>query len=185
MSVRTRSRTQRRWPERATVALAIAGVAGLLAIALLTGAQDASSQSPPRGNDAFSTFYPGPDLGLPDEFITVATLDIPEAGSYVVDAKLEIWNSSRVDGVGIARCSVAPRRGAGEPPPGIGEGDLSTIDLERDHRGMLMLQFAQRFTAPGEVVLRCRDAGTSQMRMNHMWITATQVDSLTKTRFVP
>jgi hypothetical protein len=185
MSVRNRSRSGGVRSIRTTVALAILGITGLLALVLGTAAQDASSQAPPRGNDAFSAFYPGPEFSLPNStLLTVGRLEIPEPGNYVVDAKLEAWNSARVDGRGIARCSVAPRR-APEDPPRAGEGDMSTIDLQRDWRGMIVMQFAHRFDAPGEVLLRCLDSGTSLVKMSQVWITATQVDSLTKTRFVP
>jgi hypothetical protein len=171
-------------------ALAIVGVMALLALAIGAAAQDANSQGPATGNRAVSAFYSGPELSLPTGTpLTIGTLDIPDAGSYVINARVQLWNSARTDGRSFATCSVSPRRGPDEPPATGGEGDVSRVDLERDRFGMVVMQFAQTFDSSGAVLLRCHDGGTSKgtglVKMTRAYITAMQVDSLTRTRFVP
>jgi hypothetical protein len=175
---------------RSAVALVIGGAMALLALTLGAAAQNANSQGTPTGNRAFSAFYSSPDVSLPNGTpLTLGTLDIPQAGSYVVNARVQLWNSARTDGRSFATCSISPRRAPDDPPLGQGDADVSRVDLERDRFGMVVMQFAQTFDTPGAVLLRCGDGGTSKgtglVKMTRAYITAMQVDSLTKTRFVP
>lgn len=164
----------------------LAGLAIAALLALGAVARNADSAATPVANPAYNTFFPGDGVDLPTgNALIIGTLDLPNAGNYVVNAKLEVLNAARVDGRAIARCFLAPRRGAGDPPARFGEGDMATIDLERDRRGMLVLQFAAKFVQPEELALKCQDAGTSLATIGHITITATQVASLTSTQFTP
>jgi hypothetical protein len=166
-----------------TPAIAIAAAA-TMALAIVLAPQDAGSQSPPTDGNGYSAYLPN-QLGLPtDSALTIAALDVPQAGNYIVDVKLEALNASALEGRAIARCFTHARVEPGETPP-IVEGDMATIDLERDRRGMLVLQFAYSSDTPETVVLRCLDAGTGSVLGSRIRITATQVSSLTNTRILP
>ena len=109
--------------------------------------------------------------------LAVATLPIPNAGNYVVTAKLW-WNVENSTSTGIG-----------------GEIDcdllaLDSFDTSRESGvtdfdyGTLSLQLARSFPGPATVVLRCRDEfqGGNPVEVHNVVATATEVFALASTR---
>jgi hypothetical protein len=75
MTYTSRAARPRRW----TIVAALAALAAPLAV----------------GNHAYSGFHDAP-IDVPNTLQTIATLDVPVAGSYVISAKLNAYNTSGV-----------------------------------------------------------------------------------------
>jgi hypothetical protein len=96
---------------------------------------------------------------------TVATLDIPKPGKYVVTAKAIVVSASGADitcGLGLPSGSAV---------------DISRITLFNSGFDTLANQMALDYTAPGSAMLRC--SANQDTQAHWISITATRVDNLT------
>jgi hypothetical protein len=109
---------------------------------------------------------------------TVATLDIPDAGNYVINASLTAENQSSTQAAQLADCQLAI--------PGTSDDEQTAefFDLPAQAPGgggnaePGSLQMAHTFDAPDSVVLRCRDLGIGNVVAKFSRITALQVARL-------
>jgi len=127
-----------------------------------------------KANAAFSTFH---DAGLdfPNSLGTIATLNIPAAGSYVINAKFWALNVSATNNT-TSRCTLT----AG------GDVDNQQFDASGNPLGdttPVPMQLVHTFAAPGSVLLACTDSGIGQVEAHDTKITAVQVADLTNTPF--
>jgi hypothetical protein len=126
-------------------------------------------------NAAFSTFHDNP-IVLPDTLGPIATLNIPAPGKYVVNAKFGAFNQS-----GLASPNDDCRLFAGGV---VGDRLFFDVDgLVADDHEVVAMQLVYQFTAAGQVVLRCSDAGVGAVFAYDTKITAVQVAQLTNTPF--
>jgi hypothetical protein len=129
------------------------------------GPQGATGPTGPRGpSDAYVKTSQSPVVVVPALTTkTVATLDIPKPGKYVVTAKAVVFSTAGADIV----CSLGPSGSA---------VDVSRITLADSGIDTLANQMAIDYTAPGSVMYRC----SANKDTNAHWIaiTATRVDSL-------
>jgi hypothetical protein len=147
-----------------------ATLAALMALVLSSGVNSAHSQATAiTANKAFSGFHDA-SIALPNSLAPIATLNIPAAGSYVINAKLSAHNSSSTSSPG-ATCTLT----AG--------GDFDTLPFDvdgstNDDDEAVAMQVVHTFTAPGSVTLRCTDNGTGDVGARFTKITAVQVAEL-------
>ena len=125
-------------------------------------------------NAAYSTFHD--DLiALPDSPAPIATLSIPKAGSFVIIAKLEAFDSSLSNSPADA-CTLT----AG------GDSDSEEFDVtsaSTDDQEAVALQLVHSFAAPGSVTLSCSDGGLGLSNAKNTKITAIEVASITNRAF--
>jgi hypothetical protein len=125
-------------------------------------------------NAAFSTFHNDP-IAFPNSLGTIGTLNIPKAGSYVVNAKLWSGNLSATNS-NSNRCTLTA------------DADSDTTAFDNlgnatDDSESVALQVVHTFDAPGSVVLACTDTGLGDTQAFDTKITAVQVADLTNTGF--
>ncbi len=102
----------------------------------------------------------------------IATLQVPAAGSYAINAKLLAYGGTSSTSV-VAQCTLT----AG------GDTDSSTAQIAgaSGHiRSTVPLQVVHIFTGPGTAVVTCNDGGDSGQVLDTK-ITAVQLTSLTNT----
>jgi hypothetical protein len=149
-----------------------AALAALLMVAVSTAVTSAQSQTTPttNANRAFSGFHDNPiKMPFVDEG-TIATLKIPVAGSYVINAKLTAENKAPDGSTG--RCVLS----AG------GDFDEVRFDLTNYFGGskeVLALQLVHTFASPGSVTLKC--LAIFGAHAEDIKITAVQAGNLTNT----
>ena len=107
----------------------------------------------------------------------VVSLAIPDAGSYVVTAKLW-WNVVNATSTGIGGeidCDLI----AGDAFDTSRESGVTDFDY-----GTLALQLTQSFPGPATVVLRCRDefSGGNPVEVHNVVVTAVEVFALAATQ---
>ena len=107
----------------------------------------------------------------------VATLAIPDAGSYVVTAKLW-WNVVNATSTGIGGeidCDLL----AGDSFDTSRESGVTDFDY-----GTLALQLTHTFPGPATVVLRCRDefSGGNPVEVHNVVVAALEVFALAETQ---
>jgi hypothetical protein len=127
-------------------------------------------------NAAFSTKHDAA-IPLPNTLDAIATLTIPAAGYYVVHAKFGAFNASTTTASPSDDCRLVAA--------GV-TGDRLFFDVDAstaDNHEAVALQLVQQFTAPGQVVLRCTDAGGGDVNAFDTKITAIQVAQLTDSPF--
>jgi len=125
-------------------------------------------------NTAFSTFHDAA-IPLPTNVGTIATLTIPAAGNYVINAKLTAFNASNTE---------SPNDSCDLTAGGDKDTDLFDADgLDIDDHEVVALQLVHHFAAPGQAVLACTDAGAGEVQARFTRITAVQVAQLTNTPF--
>jgi hypothetical protein len=125
-------------------------------------------------NAAFSTFRDAA-IPLPTNVGTIATLTIPAAGSYVINAKLTAFNVSN---------TASPNDFCNLTAGADQDTDLFDADgLDIDDQEVVALQLVHHFAAPGQAVLACTDAGAGEVQARFTRITAVQVAQLTDTPF--
>jgi hypothetical protein len=125
-------------------------------------------------NTAFSTFRDAA-IPLPTSVGTIATLTIPAAGNYVINAKLTAFNVSSTG---------SPNDSCDLTAGGDKDTDLFDADgLDIDDQEVVALQLVHHFAAPGQAVLACTDAGAGEVQARFTRITAVQVAQLTNTPF--
>ena len=125
-------------------------------------------------NAAFSTFHNN-GIDFPNSLGTIATLNIPTAGSYVVNAKFWALNVSATNSPND-QCTLT----AGD------DADNQQFDATGSPLGdqaPVPLQLVHTFTTPGSVVLACSDSGVGSVQALDTKITAVQVANLTNTAF--
>jgi hypothetical protein len=137
-------------------------------------AHAATADSANTANAAFSTFH-NDGIDMPSSSGTIGTLNIPKAGSYVVNAKLWALDVSATNATS-GECTLTA--GADSDATHFDALGNSTDDTES-----VALQLAHTFSAPGSVVLACADAGIGAMQAFDTKITAVQVAELTNTGF--
>jgi hypothetical protein len=125
-------------------------------------------------NAAFSTFHDG-GIDMPSSVGTIGTLNIPKAGSYVINAKLWALDVSATNATS-GECTLSA--GADSDTTKFDALGNSTDDTES-----VALQLVHTFSAPGSVVLACTDNGIGDMQAFDTKITAVQVAELTNTGF--
>ena len=143
-----------------------------------TSADNATSASSATtagtANAAFSTFRDAA-IPLPNNIGTIATLTIPAAGSYVINAKLTAFNVSNIE---------SPNDSCDLTAGGDKDTDIFDADgLDIDDAEVVALQLVHQFPAPGQAVLACTDAGAGEVQARFTRITAVQVAQLTNTPF--
>jgi hypothetical protein len=126
-------------------------------------------------NAAFSTFHDTP-IPLPDTLGAIATLNIPAPGKYVVNAKFGAFNQSPTPSP-MDDCRLLAGGVVGDRL--FFDVDGASVD---DHEAVAM-QLVYQFTAAGQVVLRCTNAGAGFVLAFDTKITAVQVAQLTNTPF--
>jgi hypothetical protein len=134
-----------------------------------------SASTAGTANGAYSTFHDAA-IALPDNFGAIATLAIPAAGNYVVNVKFGAWNQSALESDNDDCRLLA----------GGVVGDRLFFDANGaslDDQEAVALQLVYKFTAPGQVVLRCTDGGQGDVFAFDTKITAVQVAQLTNTPF--
>jgi hypothetical protein len=144
-----------------------------------TNADHASSaDSATLANQAFSTFHDDA-ISMPDALDAagnpIATLNIPQAGSYVIMAKLQAFNAS-LNASPSDHCTLT----AG------GDVDQQFFDVDSagvDDQEPVPLQVVHTFDSPGSVDLRCTDLGGGLVQAEFTRITAIQVAHVTNTGF--
>ncbi len=145
-----------------------ATLAALLGLVLSSAVNSAHSQTTTLAQ-AYSGFHDNA-ITMPNSLAPIATLNIPAAGSYVINAKLSAHNSSSTDTLN-AKCTLT----AG--------GDFDTMPFDVDGETVdddeaVAMQVVHKFTSPGAVTLRCTDNGIGDVNANFTKITAVQVTSL-------
>jgi hypothetical protein len=143
-----------------------------------TSADNATSASSATtagtANAAFSTFRDAA-IPLPNNIGTIATLTIPAAGNYVINAKLTAFNVSNIE---------SPNDSCDLTAGGDKDTDIFDADgLDIDDAEVVALQLVHQFPAPGQAVLACTDAGAGEVQARFTRITAVQVAQLTNTPF--
>jgi hypothetical protein len=145
-------------------------VAALLTLALIAKVPGAESQTTTAiANHAYSGFHDA-QIDMPNSQATIATLSVPLAGKYVINAKLQAHNISS-----SASSSDLCTLNAG--------ADFDTLGFDVDGAAIddqeaVALQVVHTFTSPGAVTLRCTDNGSGTVKARFTKITAVQVDAL-------
>lgn len=137
-----------------------------------------SANSAGVANAAFALRRPDA-VNMPDAFGTIETLSVPEAGGYVINAKLVAF-ASTAGTIFNGTCRLV----AGEIIL-----DRANFDVEAsgvDDTEAVVLHGARSFSGPNQVVLECQDDdGTDVAQALDTWISAIQVRSLNVTDVVP
>lgn len=139
-----------------------------------TATNASSATTAGTANAAFSTFHDA-SIPFPTPIGTIATLAIPAAGNYVINAKFTAFNYSGIESPND-ECHLTA--GADKDSQAIDVDGLAVDDGEA-----VALQLVHQFAAPGQVVLTCTDAGAGDVRAVFTKITAVQVAQLTNTPF--
>jgi len=125
-------------------------------------------------NAVYSTYHADP-IDLQSFLGTIATLNVPTAGSYVVIAKFGAFNASNTASINNV-CVLS----AGSDSDSLRfDVDGSPTDDDEVYVGTLVHQFG----APGSIALTCADGGVGQVQAKDTRITAIQVAHLTNTPF--
>jgi hypothetical protein len=154
-----------------------ATLAALLMVAVSTAVKSAHSQtSSTTTTRAFSGYHDNP-IALPPAMGKIATLKIPLAGNYVINAKLAVRNLATSPYASVqGRCVLSTSWDTDELVFDAGHSNTLTNDET------LALQVVHTFAAPGSVTLSCEDNGAlGFMEATDIKITAVQVGNLTNT----
>jgi hypothetical protein len=124
-----------------------------------------------KANDAFSTWHDG-EIPMPDSISAptnpIKDLNIPHAGSYVINATLEVRDRDTDGSSAHSRCVLA----AGQ------DSDTKYWDYYV-HYENAAFQVVHTFDSPGLVTLSCSDQTLSDVVVSQLKITAIQVNNLT------
>lgn len=119
------------------------------------------------------------EINMPNTFGTIETLQIPQAGDYVLSARL----------IAVASTTGTIFNGSCRLIAGEIVADSVNFDVEAsgvDDSEPVPLQGAHRLTGPDQVVLECQDNDNDDIAQAlDTKITAIQVRSLTSTMVVP
>jgi hypothetical protein len=130
-------------------------------------------------NRAYSTWHDG-DIDLPNPFpsVPIATLSVPVAGSYVINAKLDVWNAD-VFATPEGECKLTAGGDYDRLRFAVGDADTSVVE----DKETVVLHVVHTFASPGTVTLQCTDRGRGLLKAQFTKITAMQVAELTNTHF--
>ncbi len=147
-----------------------AGAAGPAGPAGPAGAAGATGPAGP--SDAYAGFKNGP-VAAPSTLSTIATLNIPQAGNYVIFAKL--WMFDNVNTSVLTDCTLVAGSDTDESRTML-EGNSGVVVAG----AVVALQATHDFTAAGAVALNCNGFGVN-VSINNIKITAIKVANLTNT----
>lgn len=137
------------------------------------GAAGAAGAAGPAGpSDAYSGFKNGP-VAAPSTLSTIATLNIPQAGNYVIFAKL--WMFDNVNTDVLTDCTLVAGTDSDESRTML-EGNSGTVVAG----ATVALNVVHVFAAAGAVALNCNGFGVN-ISINSIKITAIKVANLTNT----
>lgn len=137
------------------------------------GAAGAAGAAGPAGpSDAYSGFKNGP-VAAPSTLSTIATLNIPQAGNYVIFAKL--WMFDNVNTDVLTDCTLVAGSDSDESRTML-EGNSGTVVAG----ATVALNVVHVFAAAGAVALNCNGFGVN-ISINSIKITAIKVANLTNT----
>jgi hypothetical protein len=135
------------------------------------GAKGAKGDTGATGpSDAFSGYKNGP-VAVPATLTTIATLNLPSAGKYVIFAKL--WLFDNVNTSVLTDCQLSAE----------GDTDHARASLEGNGAAFVTgasvaLNVVHEFTAAGAAELKCNAFGVD-VSANQIKITAIKVGNLT------
>jgi hypothetical protein len=137
------------------------------------GAAGAAGAAGPAGpSDAYAGFKNGP-VAAPSSLSTIATLNIPQAGNYVIFAKL--WMFDNVNTSVLTDCTLVAGSDSDESRTML-EGNSGVVVAG----ATVALQVTHVFAAAGGVALNCNGFGVN-ISINNIKITAIKVANLTNT----
>jgi len=145
-----------------------AGATGATGPAGPTGPAGATGAAGP--SDAYSGFKNGP-VAAPSSLSTIATLNIPQAGKYVIFAKL--WMFDNVNTAVLTDCTLVAGSDTDESRTML-EGNSGTVVAG----ATVALNVVHEFSGAGAVALNCNGFGVS-ISINNIKITAIKVANLT------
>jgi hypothetical protein len=136
--------------------------------------------SPQVATHAYSFIAPAnamPDALTSEAGNPLATLNIPRAGDYVINARLEAFNSGSD--------SDADQCTLGNGTSGVDLYQLDQINFDvaattADNSEVVALQSVTHFDAPGVVTLSCSDGGDGAVEVGSLKVTAVRVAGLTE-----
>jgi len=136
-----------------------------------TGPAGPTGSAGPAGpSDAYSGFKNGP-VAAPSSLATIATLNIPQAGKYVIFAKL--WMFDNVNTSVLTDCTLVAGPDTDESRTML-EGNSGVVVAG----AVVALNVVHEFTAAGAVALNCNGFGVN-ISINSIKITAIKVANLT------
>jgi hypothetical protein len=155
----------------AYAATASPGAAAHNAAAHSAAAHSAAAASSPAGPAAFSGFHDAP-ISLPSSLGTIASLRIP-AGSYVIFAKLTLWNGQNIDDT--LTCKLVAGGDFDESITVLTGNTVPYADY-----AATSLNVVHHFNRPGRIRLQCT-GGSVTTTASWIKITAIRVGSLSNT----
>ncbi|MGZ4334742.1 MAG: hypothetical protein ACXVRJ_10795 [Gaiellaceae bacterium] len=132
----------------------------------------AGAVGPAGPSDAYAGFKNGP-VAAPSSLSTIATLNIPQAGKYVIFAKL--WMFDNVNTAVLTQCTLVAGSDSDESRTMV-EGNSGVVVAG----ATVALNVVHEFAAAGAVALNCNAFGVS-VSINQIKITAIKVGNLTNT----
>jgi hypothetical protein len=116
---------------------------------------------------------------IPDSFGAggnpLATLDLPTAGDYVINAKLDANNTSATDSSGD-ECAL----GTETLPTALDQTNFEVAGTSGDDSDeVVALQTVTQFDSAGQVTLNCTDGGIGTLEAGSIRLTALRVAGLT------
>ncbi len=136
-----------------------------------TGPAGPTGAAGPAGpSDAYSGFKNGP-VAAPATLSTIATLNIPQAGKYVIFGKL--WMFDNVNTAVLTDCTLSAGSDTDETRTML-EGNSGTVVAGAG----IALNVVHEFAAAGAVELKCNGFGVN-ISINNIKITAIKVANLT------
>ena len=136
-----------------------------------TGPAGPTGATGPAGpSDAYSGFKNGP-VAAPATLSTIATLNIPQAGKYVIFAKL--WMFDNVNTSVLTDCTLVAGTDSDESRTML-EGNSGVVVAG----ATIALNVVHEFSGAGAVALNCNGFGVS-ISINNIKITAIKVANLT------
>ena len=130
---------------------------------------DTGPAGPPGPSEAFSGSKAG--VQLSGELETIASLEIPEPGSYVIWAKLYVFNVD-IHGGAAAFCELSAESDVDGVEAGTGGDSAAEVPV-----ASMALNVVHTFADPGSVELACLGGGA--MSAQEIRITANKVGNLT------
>lgn len=133
---------------------------------------DIGPTGPTGPSDAFSAYKDGP-VALPATLSTIATLNVPSAGNYVIFAKA--WLFDTVNTAVLVDCQLIAE-GDSDQTRTMLEGNSGTVVAGAG----IAFNVVHEFPAAGVVDLKCNGLGVA-ISAYQIKITAIEVGSLTNT----
>jgi len=130
----------------------------------------AGAPGPAGPSDAYAGFKNGP-VAAPSSLSTIATLNIPQGGNYVIFAKL--WMFDNVNTSVLTDCTLVAGSDSDESRTML-EGNSGVVVAG----AVIALNVVHNFAAAGAVALNCNGFGVN-ISINNIKITAIRVGNLT------